>query len=370
MSMAPIAGEMKALTGLRGVLMAGVVIVHLDPVFRLLLPGWDRFDAAVRHGPVIAEYFFLLSGFVLFQASRSLPASFTPAAHARFLWSRFARLWPVHVATAAAVAGVVTAARGLGAELPGEFPLRDVPFQLTMTHTWWRAPGDDWNDISWYVSSLWFAYVVLLPPAAAALARRWPWPVYALACAALPLLWLQVAWSGMSREHFPIVRVTCAFLGGCALHGVVRATPGATEFLRRRASWIALAIVLLVATYVKFSWHALLLLAPPLVAGLTAERSAVARLFASRPFTRFGRLSFSLYLSHVAAWRTMEAVLPAERFAGAPLAVRLAVLAAYGAAILALALAVERCVEGPGRDALVRLGERGWPARPAGRRDA
>lgn len=369
MSMAPIPGEMKALTGLRGVLMAGVVIVHLDPVFRALLPGWGRFDAAVRHGPVIAEYFFLLSGFVLFEASHSLPRAFSPAAHARFLWSRFARLWPVHVATAAALAAVVTTARALGAELPGEFPLRDLPFQLTMTHTWWRAPGDDWNDISWYVSALWFAYVFLLPPAAAALARRWPWPVYALACAVLPVVWLQAAWSGMPRDHFPILRVTCAFLGGCALHGVVRATPRATEFLRRHATWTAAAIVVLVATYVKYSWHALLLLAPPLVAGLTAERSAVARLFASRAFTRFGRLSFSLYLSHVAAWRAMQALLPVERFADAALPARLAVLAAYGAAILALALAVERFVEGPARDALVRLGERRWPA-PAKERTA
>lgn len=361
----PIPGEMRALTGLRGVLVAGVVLVHLDPTILQLLPGWSVFRHAVAHGPIVADCFFLLSGFTLFRASRTAGAPFSPARHGRFLWARFARLWPNHVVTAAALAGVVLAARARGIDLPGEFPLRDVPFQLTMTHAWWRSPGADWNDISWYVSSQWFAYVLLLPLAGAALARRWPPLVYAIVCAALPFVWLAIAWSSLPRAHFPIVRVTCAFLGGCALHGASCDAPRVVAFLRRHATWFALVFVALVGTYVPYSFHALLLLAPLLVLGLTEERSAAARLLATAPVVWLGRISFAMYLSHVVAWRALQALAPATRFAGAPLAERLAVLASYGIAIVACAVALDRFVEVPARAALGRFGARWWPP-PAG----
>ncbi len=367
MTRAPLPGEMRALTGFRGVLVAGVVLVHLDPTLRQLLPGWSVFRHAVAHGPIVAECFFLLSGFMLFQSSRVLAAGFSPAGHARFLWSRVARLWPNHVVSALAIAAVVLAARARGVELPGEFPLFDVPFQLTMTHAWWRSPGDDWNDISWYVSSQWFAYVFLLPLAGAALARRWPPLVYAFACAALPCVWLAIAISPLPRAHFPIVRVVCAFLGGAALYGAAREAPRVVAFARRRATWVALAFVALVGTYLPYSFHALLLLAPLLVLGLTEERSAVAQLLATRPVVWLGRISFAMYLSHVVAWRALQALLPAARFADAPLGERVAVAAVHGLLIVACAVALDRFVEKPARAALDRLGARWWPA-PAGAR--
>lgn len=67
------------------------------------------------------------------------------------------------------------------------------------------------------------------------------------------------------------------------------------------------------------------------------------------------------------AWRALQALLPASRFEQAPLAERLLLLAAHGRAILALAVLLDRYVEKPARAALVRLGERWWPAPAPGR---
>ncbi|HLY80566.1 MAG TPA: acyltransferase, partial [Caulobacteraceae bacterium] len=169
------------------------------------------------------ECFFVLSGFILchvylppFEAGRFKFGD--------FLWARIARIYPLHIATLAAMglmAGVALAA-GLPVD-PNVLSLPALPANLTLTQAWGLSPVAGWNHPSWSISAEWFAYLSFPAFAIAAVAmRRWPGVAVAGALALMALLYV-----GFARiAGFPLTRATiswgalriipCFFLG-CAL---------------------------------------------------------------------------------------------------------------------------------------------------------
>ena len=188
MSAAPVRpreSEILALTAIRGIAAWWVVLFHLRAFLAPWLPGWAL--AGLAAGNLAVDFFFVLSGFVIYlnYAGRLEGRGAT----AQFLFARFARVYPLHLLmllgflfyfAAAALAGGTP----LADQDPGYFIA-----SLFLVQNWGAMAGPAWNVPAWSISAEFFAYLAF-PTLLAWLApeRR---PAWALA-GAVALLGLAV----------------------------------------------------------------------------------------------------------------------------------------------------------------------------------
>ena len=162
-------GRTPHLDALRIVAAAAVVALHYAEYAKDNAAAHFVF-AHVQHFNLFVDLFFVISGFVI--AKQYLARVDSPDDIKRFLWRRFARIYPLHLLTLAfylAVAAVLALGLARG-ENPARYPLSDVPAQLLMLHA---VVGErlTFNFPSWSLSAEMFCY--LLFPLLAASAVRW-----------------------------------------------------------------------------------------------------------------------------------------------------------------------------------------------------
>ncbi|HEX4342964.1 MAG TPA: acyltransferase family protein, partial [Verrucomicrobiae bacterium] len=105
-------------------------------------------------------FFFILSGFIL---SHNYFASYSIKDHPKFIFYRFARLWPVHAVAfilALAYSGFVFDAH----------PVRSTTEELLMVRSWFHSDLSA-NYPAWSIGAEWFAYICIFPFAFAILSR-------------------------------------------------------------------------------------------------------------------------------------------------------------------------------------------------------
>jgi peptidoglycan/LPS O-acetylase OafA/YrhL len=162
-------GRTPHLDALRIVAAAAVVVLHYAEYAKDNAAASFVF-AHVQHFNLFVDLFFVISGFVI--AKQYLERVGSPDDIKRFLWRRFARIYPLHLLTLAfylAIAVVLQLGLARG-ENPARYPLSDVPAQLLMLHA---IVGErlTFNFPSWSLSAEMFCY--LLFPLLAATAMRW-----------------------------------------------------------------------------------------------------------------------------------------------------------------------------------------------------
>lgn len=350
------AQENRALTGLRGCAALLVCVHHLV----LNLGGWPPPDRAplralALRGYLMVDLFFVLSGFVMALAYEGWFAGrFDLETYARFLWRRFARLWPLHALLVLLLLGAQVA-------LYGHVLVwwHMVAANLAMIQGW--GLSETLNIPSWSLSTEWGAYVLF--PALAWLALRGP-PARTAAAAMLAMLALVVA-ASLGAAHPAGRRGPLDLYDNYSLLPVARCLAGFTlglvarramhlRWLARRLAhpaWAAgtAALFLLGLAFGLPDWLAYPLLVL-LVAALWAGSEGLSRVLAQPVPHRLGAWSYALYLVHVPL---IQLWLGAGRPGPVPLA---------GVALLAAALAsaafLHRFFEVPARRALRRL-ERG-----------
>jgi peptidoglycan/LPS O-acetylase OafA/YrhL len=101
------------------------------------------------------------------------------------------------------------------------------------------------------------------------------------------------------------------------------------------------------------------------VALLAAGRGPALRLFVARPVVFLGRISYSIYLTHMLVMAALQRVLPSRRLAELDAPAAAAVLAVHAVAIVAFAALTYYAIERPARDAL-RARIRRWLPERAG----
>jgi peptidoglycan/LPS O-acetylase OafA/YrhL len=148
------APRLDTLTGMRFLAALAVVFCHVGAQFTTA----SSLTVLAGYGYVGVSFFFMLSGFVLtWSSNRSGPS--------RFLWMRFARVWPLQFLLTL-VAFTVLAAQE---QLPG--PLGHVA-EVLLLQAWSPKQGVYFggNGVSWSLSCEMFFY--LLFPLAARVVRR------------------------------------------------------------------------------------------------------------------------------------------------------------------------------------------------------
>ncbi len=256
--------------------------------------GWDPYGPGIalatvfRVGYLGVDLFFALSGYVIASAYLETFRRPTRGAYTQFMVRRFARIWPLHVATLLLYVGE-PACRG---------PV-DLAGNLLMVQAWGFIDHVTCNAPSWSISCEWFAYLAF-PCLAWILLRserRWA----ALGMAALGLGGLGVlAWLNMDHTlnmtfNLGLARAACGFTVGAALcRGFANTQPhlafdGCGILIIAAAAGLAMAGApdLLIAGLFGPLVLCIALAAGPLRAALGAQ-----------PVVWLGEVSYSLYLWH------------------------------------------------------------------------
>jgi peptidoglycan/LPS O-acetylase OafA/YrhL len=153
----PVAPENKVITSFRGFAALGVVLFH---AFHSLPLSSTHSIAVLQTGIQQAylgvDFFFLISGFILFYVYEQSGMKGFDKTYWRFLYLRVARIYPLHIVLL--VAFVLFQLIKGGGVLPPERIIS--AFQhLFMVHAW-VAYDLYWNYPSWTISMEFFAYLI------------------------------------------------------------------------------------------------------------------------------------------------------------------------------------------------------------------
>lgn len=354
--------ELRALTGLRGIAAWWVVFYHA----RLSIGGLpDAARAVLSKGYLAVDFFFLLSGFVIWLAWHDRLAAGDARARRVFWAKRVARIWPLHAVMLSGAVLMALALAATGRTDPVAFPWADLPIHILLLQDWGFGDPLAWNNPAWSISAEAAAY--LLFPFALRLIDWRRLPTLAIMGGLGSLLVLlhliyrhgDADLLGNDIQHFGLVRCLLQFAAGSAV---------AALWLRYRdrptlSVWPTIAGVGLLAlwavgadeTAVIPAAFACLLLA----AALTSDRPRNP--LSSRPVHYLGDISYATYLSHFLLFFAFKfAFMPPSHLLSPGL------VALYAAMVFASSVALYHLIERP---AQAWLNAR-WAGKIAARRAA
>lgn len=347
--------DIRPLTTLRFFAAAWLLVYH----FRAHL-GFDLGHAlpTIDLGSLGVDLFFVLSGFILAHVyvARVEARSYS---HADFLINRIARVYPLHLATLAAMIALWAGARALGADLPDEaFKVSDLPAHLLMIHAWGATQTVGWNFPSWSISAEWFAYLLFPAFAAIWLAFR-SRPLLGVAAAFALLIAVYVGSERIFQREFTeltaqvgALRIIPSFAIGVALYmlGRVRALPrglaGPAAVLA--LGWLVAATSLRLETI--WAWPGLGLAVYALAEMARAGQSGP---LGGRIGVYLGEISYAMYMVHlpvdIAYFQVLSRLGVSE---ASPLAIRIAALLGVFIAVIITAALAHHIIERPARNAI------------------
>jgi peptidoglycan/LPS O-acetylase OafA/YrhL len=342
-------GEIRPLTGLRGVAASVVMLYH----FFL-----DNHDVSmpIGRGYLAVDLFFVLSGFVMALSYGPLFAGrLTSDIYRGFLGRRIARVYPLlFVVTAVALVKYLLDFSG-GARLAyaGYGPL-DLAATLLMVQAWGfnliSMPGATWS-----ISTEFFAYLIFPVLIFVSANPKGVFPALMIAVSVLGILLCAASPYGTvgplditTRDSpFPLIRCLSGFCLGLVAYRLAR-----NESVRRRiaSGWVTSLVVCGIGCMFLMHVHdiAVVFLYPLLVANLYYNNAVAARVFGNRVVHFIGKISYSVYLVH-------PLLAPAFRRAGGVLAAHVGniwlplVLLLYILAVFVVSFACFRAIENPGR---------------------
>jgi peptidoglycan/LPS O-acetylase OafA/YrhL len=307
------AADIRALTGVRGVAAAVIVVYHFGDV--QLYGGGNLAYYRIPHGYLLVDMFFMLSGYVIGLTYKDAFGASRLRNYAIFLLKRVARLYPAYYAIGALYVAKIAAGLS-GQDTLSMFSPYDIVGNLLML-TGWGLYIRPLIGVSWAASAEMGSYL-LVPLLMLVTIRRSPLVCGLTVLAALAGIYA-VSISGRGsggpldvvngNSFYPLLRAVCGFTLGLAIFRF----GGLLDRLSMTAQDLLLAAVLvaIVTTVALAAGDRLLyVLFIPLVAVLSRDGRLAQALFANAPVYRLGLISYSVYLIHplfvsfaVRAWR-------------------------------------------------------------------
>ena len=279
--------EIRSLTALRGIFAMWVLGYHLRSLHPVPIP--DPFGLMLR-GYLGADFFFLLSGFVLAGAYGDKVLTLT--GYLRFAVKRVRRLVPLHLVVLAIVAPVMATF--------GSWPgTRQLVIEAALIH---RLPGvmtsnNAFNGPDWSISTELLVNLLLMPLIVATMLRGTNW----ITKAAMSVLYAVLVWICLSTDGtldhssanswLPILRCFCEFSIGTALYR--------WREWGARISEVGALTLTIVAAIGRLSDALMVPLFAVTILSISAEAGFASRLLRWRPLHWLGEISFSVYLVHL-----------------------------------------------------------------------
>jgi peptidoglycan/LPS O-acetylase OafA/YrhL len=339
-----------SLEGLRFLASLAIVIYHFVPYTERGLAATEFWSGQFS---VAVDLFFVISGIVI--ANGYLGRTSTWREYGEFMRRRFARLYPLHLATLGfyVLVGAAAAIGLLSVANDSKYAFDELAPNLLLVHAWGFSSQLSFNYVSWSISAEWFVY--LLFPLIAWVAAR-PSGLIAVGVAFAAAITISHHWIGRGLPHltwdYSILRALPSFALGvwlCANRTLLADLIGA----RRAPAGLALSVALLVVGMVAGANRYALLVAAYAIAAFAflCDLSRVRTPLAWQPISRLGTLTYSIYMLHpVVATLLLSFLVP--RLVGTSF---WATVAAIGVAIpltVGLAILSYRFFEEPARQML------------------
>jgi peptidoglycan/LPS O-acetylase OafA/YrhL len=348
------AADIRALTGVRGVAAAVIVVYHFGDV--QLSTGGTASYFRIPYGYLIVDLFFMLSGYVMALTYRDAFAHLTGKTFANFMLKRVARLYPAYFVIG--LFYIAKIAAGLSGEKLDMYSAWDWTGNLLMM-TGWGLYIFPVIGVAWAASAEMGSYL-LLPILMAFTLRKGKLAAGLSVVAAFVAIYA-VSISGRGsggsldvvngNSFYPLLRAVAGFTLGLAIFRFADVIDRLSMSMQD-ALVIAILVAIFAVGVASPSDLLLYVLFIPLVAVLSRDGRLAQLLFGNALVYRLGIISYSIYLIHplfvsfaVRTWRHF----------GETQAVYVAAASACFAAIWLLSELSYRFVEMPGRKAVV-----GW----------
>lgn len=351
-------GELRALTGVRGLAAWFVVLYHIRlSIAGLPIPMRDLF----AKGYLAVDFFFLLSGFVIWLTWHERLRTQGRAGIVPFLRKRIARIWPLHLVVLAGAVALAVLLAFTGRADPVAYPFAELPLHILLVHNWGFTDRLAWNDPSWSISAEFGAYLLFPILIAVVDWRRLATPtLFAIATGILVLLHLTMASAtlGSDISRFGLLRCLIEFTTGT----IVCALWLRWRDVRRIRVWAIAASILLALAWALGAPETLVV--PAAFAGLLLLLALTSDLsgnpLASRPIHYLGEISYATYLGHFMLWVVFKLI-----FVSDPAHVAPGLIALYLLLVFVASIALYHLVERPAQRWLNGVPSREREGRPA-----
>jgi peptidoglycan/LPS O-acetylase OafA/YrhL len=312
-------GEIRALSGLRIVAAAWVVLFHFRPLLHDAAPGFSSaLSPLLDCGAQGVDLFFILSGFVLtWNYLDRMGETWSWRATLRFLWLRLARVWPVYLVTMHLAALWIIFTLNVGhvpSEAADQLTALNWLRQVLLVQLWFHPYFDGlfWDGPAWSISAEWLAYllfgVLVLVVFRIARSTRARGLIFLAFAAAMPPVLLLMATGEFYTPWSWLPRIVMQFSAGALLCAAVRKLRP-TEMARHRAGYLSLALAGAIVGVLYFlDAHPLAtirdasglvdILFVPLVLSLALGVGTLPAVLSTTPLVYLGHISFSLYMVH------------------------------------------------------------------------
>jgi len=360
-----------ALESLRGIAALIVIIYHLPPWHLGLYEV-----QFIRHGYLMVNFFFVLSGFVLFHSYGERIK--TGAAFGKFAALRLGRLYPVHILFV--LPYLLIELSKYRAFMHGAVQLSSPPSLTKIWHTLvanvflvqgtgFTSNEPAFNFPNWSISTEFYTYLIFGLVVLFFSGRSFVIASLTLVTSCVGAVLLFAASLG---EHANMLRCVAGFFVGCMARiafAQLRGRVTRSEWPLIFASLCVLALALPWKAHVQGgAWYEMLsypLAAALILSLLLAPSSLLNKALLSRPLRWLGEISYSLYMCHaLIQWCARQACrvllkrpeITVDGISATPLSLGEAVIA--GTSVISITLFVGwltyRWVEAPARDAARR----------------
>lgn len=343
------------LVSIRGLAAWLVVFFHSIALLRSAMPQLPyHFFYLIERGYLAVDFFFMLSGFIIFiNYYEKFYLNFRHNSLI-FFWNRLTRIYPVHLLMLAAYLILVPAFRYFSTSgvLPDGYTASAFWQSLLLVHAW-TGGTLTWNVPSWSISAEWFVYLTFPFIAISFKACLRGIAAHVLACAAF-LISIYTIYSffgipslGAVSLGMPLVRAVFEFLAGSVAGSLFIRHP---EFLRKSHTLVGALIVALSAIILIFDFpnYAIIpLLFFLLITFLSVEAGVISKMLSNKVLVYIGEISYSTYMVHYFIYDVFKA---GWVHSGIPVSV--VSLAASFLAVLLLSMLMYQFVELPAQNYL------------------
>ena len=308
--------RLEQLVSVRGIAAWLVVLFHSLALLKIAVPALPSpVVDVIAHGYLAVDFFFVLSGFIIFINYYDKFNTRIVGNSLLFYWNRFSRIYPVHFFMLIGYSCLALAYLYFSSTkvTPNAFTLKTFLENLFLVQAW-AGNHTSWNVPSWSISAEWFVYL-LFPVFSILLGKfRNSYSAHiAVATALLAAVFFIDAFSSDQNIHtrftnVPLVRAFYEFSLGTIIGS------GYINFHEKMISHrIILAALLLLSGLVTWRFGAIgngvtALNCCILVWLLCLDQSYIKFFLSNRVLVYLGEISYSTYMIHYFVYDVYKAV--------------------------------------------------------------
>ena len=343
--------RIDGLTIARGLAAWMVVLFHTRTAMPWL-PGPGL--AVLGKGYLAVDFFFLLSGFVIYLSAHRAFLDDGLAAAPAFFRRRLARIYPLYALMLVLTVAFAVLLTVTGRNTSG-YPWRELPLHIAMLQNWGFTADLSWNHPAWSISTelaayLLFPLIVVTTPIARM--PRWALAIGIVAAITIMAAWLRAGGLtdlGQDIPRYGLIRCLFEFAAGsmlCALW--LKIGPDQRGRTTTVAGAVLIAAILLWSLDARHELWAFPAIAGALILLLAATSRAPGegrtRSLPYRLFLHLGEISYATYLSHFMLFIWFKIVLVDD-----PANIPPATMLLFLALVLAVSTLLHHGIEKPGR---------------------